>query len=113
MLNFNNFLVKIRPTILFLFFIVVFVFSTLILVQKYYDLKSIAINETQNNFVQYSKNISERITSFDKTNSNILIPLSDIQDITKMPKLNSRYKYINTFVDILKNNKSFICHTFW
>ncbi len=106
MFNFNNFLVKIRPTILFLFFIVVFVFSTLILVQKYYDLKNIAINETQNNFAQYSKNISERIASFDKTNSNILIPLSDIQDITKMPELNSKYKHINTFVDILKNNKN-------
>ena len=100
-----NFLIKIRPTILLLFFMIITIFTSVIAIEKYFSAKKLALKATQESFSLYAKKIAERSLSFDQINESILIPLSHAANIDLMPELGNKHLYLESYIDLLEANK--------
>ncbi len=105
-MNKNNFNIKIRPTVLSIFIIVVFFVIFLLLSLQYYFLKDLAFNATNNNFKQISEKIEQRISNLDKKNNDIISNLELYGSIDNIPKKGKRHKLLPLISNILKNNSS-------
>lgn len=108
MLGLKSFSIKIRHALLFLFFIAITIFSTVILIEKYLHSKKLAFKATQDGFAHYAKRIEERIKLKDKLNQNILIPLAEIKGLAVMPEIGSGIDnlHFNIFMKVIENNKN-------
>lgn len=97
---------KIRPTVLTVFIITVISVIIISLSLQYYFLKDLAFNAINNNFIQISEKIEQKISNLDSKNNNIISNLELYDSIHKVPKKGQRHKLLPLITNILKNNES-------
>ncbi|NRA59955.1 MAG: transporter substrate-binding domain-containing protein [Psychrobium sp.] len=84
---------------------IITIFTSVIVIEKYYSAKKLALKATQESFSLYSKKIAERSLSFDQINESILIPLSHAINIHLMPERDQKHLYLEGYIELLKANK--------
>ncbi len=103
-MSLNNFSIKIKPTILGLFFIVTTIVVTVMLVMQYNLSKKIALESTQNSFKQLSVNLKQEANNYIRNSESFIRLIENVPFLTKKPIPNVRHDILNLFISDIKNN---------
>ncbi|MGB6327435.1 MAG: HD domain-containing phosphohydrolase [Halarcobacter sp.] len=103
-MDLNNFSIKIKPTILGLFFIVTAIVVTVMLIMQYNLSKKIALESTQESFKQLSTNLKQEVSNYIKNSESFIRLIENVPSTTKKPIPNIRHEILELFVSDIKSN---------
>ncbi|RYA23619.1 amino acid ABC transporter [Malaciobacter halophilus] len=103
-MSLNNFSIKIKPTILGLFFIVTAIVVTVMLVMQYNLSKKIALESTQESFKQLSVNLKKEVNNYIKNSESFIRLIENVPYVTQKPIPNERHDILELFVSDIKSN---------
>ncbi|QKJ21668.1 HD domain-containing phosphohydrolase [Poseidonibacter lekithochrous] len=103
-MSLNNFSIKIKPTILGLFFTVTAIVVSVMLLMQYNLSKKIALESTQESFKQLSTNLKQETSNYIKNSESFIRLIENIPYLTEKPIPNVRHKVLDLFVSDIKSN---------
>lgn len=108
-MSLNNFSIKIKPTILGLFFTVTAIVVTVMLIMQYNLSKKIALESTQESFKQLSINLKQEVSNYIKNSESFIRLIENVPSVTEKPIPNVRHKVLDLFISDIKSN-NYIYH---
>lgn len=97
-------IIKLKPTILMLFILVVSIVVSVMLYMQYNSNKTLSIDITKKTFNTLSEKIVKQLKSYESNSKSFIEILEKLENIEHVPKMNKKHKYLEIITSYLNSH---------